>query len=246
MPSRPAPVRYRVSLPEPQSHEIAVVMQVPALPGREVLRFAMPAWAPGSYMIRDFARHVYDLAVTDERGRPLPCRRLDKQRWEVAAAGRAVRVSYRVFAFEETVRTSCFDDRHAFWNGTSLFFYVEGELERPCEVAVQPPQGWRVSTALPAARPGGRTFRAARYDELADSPFEVGTIRPLKEGKPIDGEVVSMRPRKDVPLLFDVRVEVQQTPRATSDGPAQVASEDYRRGWDAIWGGTQRPASRLN
>jgi predicted metalloprotease with PDZ domain len=169
------PIRYRVSMPEPQSHELHVLMEVPALPERAVFRFAMPAWAPGSYMVRDFARQVYDLEVTDERGQPLPLERIDKQRWEVGSGGRPVRIRYRVFAFEETVRTSYFDDRHAYWNGTSLCFYVEGELARPCEVEVEPRRGWRVATALPRRPGAAASFRAADYDELADSPFEVGT-----------------------------------------------------------------------
>ena len=84
-----APLRYRVAMPEPQSHELQVTMEIPALPDRPLLRFGMPAWAPGSYMVRDFARHVYDLAVTDLRGRPLPTERLDKQRWGVASGGQA-------------------------------------------------------------------------------------------------------------------------------------------------------------
>ncbi len=115
-----APLRYRVSLDDPHSHEIELLLEVPALPEHTLLRFGMPAWAPGSYMIRDFARHVYDLRVTDLRGRALPVERLDKQRWEVASGGQAVRIQWRVFAFEETVRTSFFDDRHAYFNGSSV------------------------------------------------------------------------------------------------------------------------------
>src|SRR3954453_14933022 len=68
-----------------------------------------------------------------------------------------------------------------------------------------------------------------------DSPGEIGTLRPLQDGKPIDGEVVSLRPREEAPFLFDVKVEVNAR-RAVSDGPPQVATEPYRRGWDAIWG----------
>jgi predicted metalloprotease with PDZ domain len=92
----------------------------------------------------------------------------------VAAGGQGVRIRYRVFAFEESVRTSFFDDRHAYWNGTSLFFYVEEELGRPCEVDVVPRRGWQVSTALPPVGGHPHRYRAAGYDELADSPFEVG------------------------------------------------------------------------
>src|SRR5947208_13560512 len=71
-----------------------------------------------------------------------------------------------------------------------------------------------------------------------DQPVEVGTMRPLRQGKPIDGEVVSLRQRRDLPFLYDVKTELPDSEphRATSDGPAQVATDQYRRGWDAIWG----------
>jgi hypothetical protein len=79
-----------------------------------------------------------------------------------------------------------------------------------------------------------------------EAPVELGTVRPLQEGKPIDGEVVSLRQREDVPFAFDVKTELPDTRRATSAGPPQVASDEYRRGWEAIWGqGTavqERPA----
>jgi hypothetical protein len=72
----------------------------------------------------------------------------------------------------------------------------------------------------------------------ADRPLELGTLRPLREGRPIDGEVVSLRPRKGMPLVCDVKVELEDPHpgRATSDGPPQVATDRYRQGWDAIWG----------
>lgn len=78
----------------------------------------------------------------------------------------------------------------------------------------------------------------------AEGPVEMGTMRPLREGKPIDGEVVTLRQRRDLPFLYDVKTEVAdpEPRRGTSDGPAQVATEDYRKGWDAIWG-RRLPAS---
>jgi predicted metalloprotease with PDZ domain len=169
------PLRYTVAMPAPHSHELHVTMKVPPMPDRARLRVGLPAWAPGSYMVRDFARHIYDLSITGEAGAPVPVVRLDKQRWEITSEGAPVTISYRIFAFEESVRTSIFDDQHAFWNGTSLFLYVEDEPDRGCEVEVLPRPGWRVSTALPAVPRRRNTFAAVNYDELADSPFEVGT-----------------------------------------------------------------------
>ncbi len=177
------PIAYRVSMAEPASHEYQIEMRVPPLPSRDRVDLVFPAWAPGSYMVRDFVRHVFRLEITDGRGRALApgaIARVDKQRWRLATGGRAFRVRYRVFAFEATVRTSFLDDSHGYWNGTSLFFYVDGELQRPCEVTVAPARaGWKVATALPAARRRGSgqqlSYAAANFDELADSPFEVGT-----------------------------------------------------------------------
>jgi predicted metalloprotease with PDZ domain len=166
------PVRYRVAMPEPQSHELHVTMEIPALPDRPSLELVFPAWAPGSYLVRDFVRHVYDLVVTDGQGRALPCQRLEKGRWEVRSDGKPVRVQYRVFAFEQSVRTSFLDDSHAFWNGTSVFFLVEGEEKRPCSLQIEAPEGWKVSTALASVR---GVYRARDFDELVDSPVEVGT-----------------------------------------------------------------------
>ena len=171
-----APLAYRVAMPDPGSHEFHVEMHVPPLPERATADIVFPAWAPGSYLVRDFVRHVYGLTITDERGYPLPHERLDKQRWRVSSGGHAFRVRYRVFAFEQSVRTSFLDGSHGYWNGTSLFFFVEGELKRPCEVAVQrPPRTrWRIDTALPPIPGRPDHFRAADFDELVDSPFEVG------------------------------------------------------------------------
>ena len=79
-----------------------------------------------------------------------------------------------------------------------------------------------------------------------DAPLEVGLLRPLREGKPIEGEVVSLTARPEAPLLFNVKSELPDPrPRPTEDGPAQVATDAYRKGWDAVWGGRRR-AHALN
>jgi predicted metalloprotease with PDZ domain len=197
------PIRYHVAMPEPQSHELHVTMEIPALPERQSIEVLFPVWAPGSYLVRDFSRHVYDLEIRGEDGRrSVDWQRLDKARWRIATGGRKVVLRYRVFAFEVSVRTSFLDDERAFLNGTSLFFLVEGETGRPCVLQIEPPSrdgeaglcpaelkrgkgwkpsqgfhidGWQVSTALPAL-PGQRhCYRAEGYDELVDSPVEIGT-----------------------------------------------------------------------
>lgn len=85
-----------------------------------------------------------------------------------------------------------------------------------------------------------------------DGPIEAAVAQPLTEGRPIRGEVISMRQREDVPFVFDVKTELETSDDPagrtgaegpqTKDGPAQVATNSYRAGWDAIWGSRPRPA----
>jgi hypothetical protein len=88
----------------------------------------------------------------------------------------------------------------------------------------------------------GLNILRARGDRL-----ELGAIRPLRDGAPITGEVVTLRPRPNFPALCDVeshfkpaeeasdRKEPALPALAARTGPAQVATDDYRRNWDAIW-----------
>jgi hypothetical protein len=73
-----------------------------------------------------------------------------------------------------------------------------------------------------------------------DGPIEAGIVQPLVEGKPLTGEVISLRQRTDLPFLFDVTTEISTGPETPSTGPAQVSTESYRRGWEAIWGPRSR------
>jgi predicted metalloprotease with PDZ domain len=125
-----------------------------------------------------------------------------------------VRIHWRVFAFEETVRTSFFDDRHAAFLGSSVFFFVEEELGRPAEVELEPPRGWTVSTALPRVAGRRQVYRAGSYDELADSPFEVGThaVHAFRVGRTAFEVALYGPTNAQVPrLLADLRKIVTAT-----------------------------------
>jgi hypothetical protein len=85
--------------------------------------------------------------------------------------------------------------------------------------------------------------------------IETGTVRPLEPGKPIHGEVVRLRPRPQMPLVCDIDVEYSGAARvaarsdvaerpptlAANTGPAQVATESYRKNWDAVYGRNRKP-----
>ena len=86
--------------------------------------------------------------------------------------------------------------------------------------------------------PDGGGLRVLRYRE---NRLEAGAVRPLQHGKPIQGELVRLRPRSNLPILCDVEVELPAAPPSKSadaakkKGPAQVATKRYRENWDRIW-----------
>lgn len=170
----PEPVRYRVSMPRPHSHLFEVEATFPAA-GDELV-VCLPVWTPGSYLVREYSRHVQQFTVEDLEGQPVPFERVDKRSFKVAARQRPVRCKYKVYANELTVRTSHLDGTHGYFNGATLFFYSEPLRQRPHHVTIAAPQGWGTTVALPQA---AGDFIADDYDELVDSPFEIGTHSPL-------------------------------------------------------------------
>lgn len=183
------PIRYAIAPLHPEAHLFAVTVTVD-VPDPAGQVFTLPAWIPGSYMIRDFARNIVRIRADAGRAQ-VPLSKLDKQTWQAApleaGAGPLV-VSYEVYAWDLSVRTAHLDTTHGFYNGSSVFLRVVGQDERPCTVDIHPPAGeayadWRVATALPEARgPGGARrygfgrYQAADYDELIDHPVEMGTF----------------------------------------------------------------------
>ncbi|HUR69715.1 MAG TPA: PDZ domain-containing protein [Candidatus Thermoplasmatota archaeon] len=167
---------YELAMPQPETHLYHVTVRVSRARGGRLL-FRMPAWAPGSYLIRDYARHVQDFEATDGAGKALRWTRVDKQTWEVETdGGKGIVVRYRVYANELSVQTSHLDATHAYGNGTSVLMYVEGAKGSPATLAIAPPKGWRVDIALPKR---GGVWRAEDYDALVDAPWEIGTHRTL-------------------------------------------------------------------
>jgi predicted metalloprotease with PDZ domain len=168
------PVRYRVSMSRPHSHLFEVEATFP--PAHDELVVCLPVWTPGSYLVREYSRHVQDFTVVDASGAPVKFERLDKRSFRIASRRQSVTCKYRVYANELTVRTSHLDGTHGYFNGATLFFYAEALRHHPCRVTVVEPKGWRTTVALERE---GDQFLAADYDELVDSPFEVGTHTPL-------------------------------------------------------------------
>jgi predicted metalloprotease with PDZ domain len=162
-----ARVHCVLSMPEPNSHLFRVRMEVKGAAGDHV-DLVMPAWTPGSYKVRDFAKNVQEFAAGRARWE-----KVDKSRWRVFAKG-DVAVEYAVWAFELSVQTSHLDSEHGYVNGASVFFYVDGHKDAPVTLEIRAPRGWRVATGLERR---GRVWTAPDYDVLVDCPIEIGTFQ---------------------------------------------------------------------
>ncbi|HYE13337.1 MAG TPA: PDZ domain-containing protein [Pyrinomonadaceae bacterium] len=221
--ARPAPeISYTVSMPRPHTHLLEVEMWLRYRPGSAPasVELVMPVWTPGSYLVREFARHVQDFdATAGIAGHMLAWRKTDKSTWRVEKPGlREVRVRYKVYSNERSVRTNELDDRGALWNNAALLMYPSGHLQAPSTLRVVPFGGWTVATGLPAA-PGGEPnlFRAENFDVLYDSPFLAGNLRTISfdvRGVPhrivLDGEgnYDAERLRRDFKRVVEAAVEL--------------------------------------
>jgi predicted metalloprotease with PDZ domain len=175
-------ISYTVAMSKPYTHllEVEIRVKIPAnlqVPNESDL--IMPVWTPGSYLIREFERHVQDFAA-DAGGRELDWIKVNKNTWRVKTGGaRQWRATYRVYANELSVRTSDLNSDHAFWNNAALLMYPDGYLNAPSTLLVVPQTGWKVATGLPEVSGQPNTFRAENFDILYDSPVEVSSFKEL-------------------------------------------------------------------
>ncbi|MCS0587939.1 M61 family metallopeptidase [Massilia norwichensis] len=177
---KPAGVQYTIVPKDLAGHLFNVTVTV-AAPNPEGQVFALPAWIPGSYMIREFARNIVRIRA-ESGGQPVELVKLDKHTWRAAPVAGPLTLHYEVYAWDMSVRAAHLDQTHGFFNGTSVFLRVQGQEAVPHQVDIQRPghpdaSDWRVATSLPelgAKRYGFGTYIAADYDELIDHPVEMG------------------------------------------------------------------------
>ena len=169
-------IRYRIDAADRHAHTYAVEMTVDA-PAAE-LRLSLPVWIPGSYLVREFARHLHAL-VAEQGGHAIPVQQLDKATWLLRSTGAGqMVVRWRVYAFDTSVRTAFLGAERGFFNGTGVCLRVEGrELEPHGLVVTGLAEGWDVATALdasPGTSASTHDYIAPDYDALVDAPFELG------------------------------------------------------------------------
>ncbi|MGH8458934.1 MAG: peptidase M61, partial [Nevskiales bacterium] len=175
-------LHYRITPSQPQAHLFTVSCTVPA-PDPEGQVFSLPAWTPGSYLIRDFARHITRVEAEAD-GRSVAARKLDKSSWQCTPCTGPLTVRYEVYAWDDSVRAAWLDTTRGFFNGSAVFVQVRGHEQLPVMVDIEPPQGidsahWRVATTLRRAGApdwGFGRYAATDYADLIDHPVELGNF----------------------------------------------------------------------
>ena len=177
-------ILYRLRFDDLNGHRIHVRLRIPH-PNPTGQTLFLPAWIPGSYLLRDFSRQIENIQAFCGN-RPLDIQKVANHEWRCEPCSGVLEGEYVIYAWDLSVRSAHVDDSHAFFNGTSVFLGVAGQESQPCFVHLSPPQNkndWKVYTSLPEAkghpeaaqRHGFGLYVAPDYDALIDHPFELGT-----------------------------------------------------------------------
>ncbi len=173
--------RYLVEVLDAPHHLLQVSVEFPVDPGQEPPEAVMPTWTPGSYLIREHARHVERFEAFGADGKPLAVRKTGKNRWraESTPGGGALRYRYVLYAHELSVRTAFVADDFGVLDPAAVFVAIRGREESPCDVRFVLPEGWRVASLLPLRSEGssdGERFLARSYAALVDAPVLMGAV----------------------------------------------------------------------
>ncbi|MBI3285359.1 MAG: M61 family metallopeptidase [Burkholderiales bacterium] len=201
------PLHYSIVPKDLAGHLFQLTLTI-AQPDAAGQVISLPAWIPGSYMLREFARNIVQIGAASA-GKKVALKKLDKHCWQAAPCQAPLQISYEVYAWDLSVRTAHLDQQHGFFNGTSVFLQVHGQEQAPHVLDIQRAgdaacKSWRVATSLPelkAKRYGFGTYCAANYDELIDHPVEMGDFALASfeaHGVPHDFVVTGKVPNLDL------------------------------------------------
>ncbi|MEN9217158.1 MAG: M61 family metallopeptidase [Gloeomargarita sp. HHBFW_bins_162] len=165
----PSQIHYQISAPHPATHYLQVVLNIHGW-DQDVLDLKLPVWTPGSYLVREYARHLEQFTVNGE----LFWQKVSKNHWQIQTPGvTEIQVEYQIYANELSVRTNHVSEEHIYLNGAATFLSIPSWQNLPSEVEIiVPNQNWWVTTTLEPL--GDNRFLACDYDTLVDSPIEMG------------------------------------------------------------------------
>jgi len=164
-------LRYELRFEKPNTHLMDVTIHASDLKGASV-EFAMPDWAPGSYNIENYAANVQRFRASGPGDKALAWRKTDSQTWRIELAGTtSVTVEYQIFGNTLANNQAQYNERHVFIGGPAVWMYLVGGKERPVDLSIAVPSGWKVATGM--QHTSDHTFHSADYNWFADAPLEI-------------------------------------------------------------------------
>src|SRR5574338_1426872 len=162
-------ITYNLSMPRPTSHlfEVTIAVELPDQSNNKPVQFQMPKWSPGRYAVFDFAKNVQEFRANGQ------VTRVDDQTWSVVPNGaNRITATYKVFANDLSGTFSQLDERHANYNGGSIFMYVVGHKPDPVKLTISAPAGWKIVNGR-MDRPDQTEWDFPNWDIMIDTPTEI-------------------------------------------------------------------------
>ena len=169
-------LHYQIEFDDYRQHLIHVTLRFVAIP-TQVL--SLPTWIPGSYLIREFSKHIESVKAYDEDGRMLQISKFEKNKWRLFNTDfELITVEYDVYAYDLSVRGAYVDQNRLYVNPACACLGLEGQEENQVEVEVFLPdelKHFQLATGLAhkSLVKGRHTLKAKNYAQLIDSPFEL-------------------------------------------------------------------------
>ncbi len=168
--------KYLLTIDQPHTHQVLVRLDLEGI-NEKNLNVFLPSWSPGSYLMREYAKHLSCLKILDEKGKHLDFQKTAKGSWKIFDPTEKISIEYKIYCHELTVRTSHVDESHAFLHGPCLFMGVKNHFLSNIELELRFPPLWsKVNTGLEDVSKDREVFKysAKSYDDLLDCPIEIG------------------------------------------------------------------------
>ncbi|MFT6732270.1 MAG: putative metalloprotease with PDZ domain [Polaribacter sp.] len=176
-------ISYKINIEDAKKHLIYIQLNIDS-PLKQEQEFWLPDWIPGSYLIRDFSKNITFIQA-DERGETVQLTKIAKSRWALTQDVACLTISYKVYAWDLSVRSAHFDEQHCFFNGTSIFLAIDGFESEKHSVSIEATNhsnthNWCVATSLLSEeidKNGFGQYNAYSYEFLIDHPFEIAQLQ---------------------------------------------------------------------
>jgi predicted metalloprotease with PDZ domain len=169
------PVRYELGFERPTTHLMDITIRAVGL-DRKSVQFALPYWAPGVYIVEEFAVNVQGFQASDAAGKTLAWHKVDDgQTWQIDLNGAdSAVIRYQIYANGMPIRGAQYNEHHAALTGAAVWMYMVNGKDRPAELTIDGshlPASWKIATGMGNKAPNH--YAAQNYDWFADCPIEI-------------------------------------------------------------------------